>query len=98
MTFGTPYQQYRKSEVNGDGQLPLYAFLKEARGFTGFTGEKAEFMDGYLKENVDPDYASNDDIKWNFTKFLIDRDGTVVARFEPTVDMALVEDAVKDVL
>ena len=55
-------------------------------------------MDGYLKENVDPDYASNDDIKWNFTKFLIDRDGTVVARFEPTVDMALVEDAVKDVL
>ena len=98
MTFGTPYQQYRKSEVNGSDQLPLYAFLKEAKGFTGFTGEKADFMDGYLKENVDPDYASNDDIKWNFTKFLVDRDGNVVARFEPTVDMALVEDAVKGVL
>lgn len=96
--FGTPYEQYKKSEVNGDGQLPLYAFLKEQQGFEGFTGEKADFMDGYLKENVDPDYASNDDVKWNFTKFLVDRDGAVVARFEPTVDMALVEDAVKDVL
>lgn len=96
--FGTPYEQYKKSEVNGDGQLPLYAFLKEQQGFEGFTGEKADFMDGYLKENVDPDYASNDDVKWNFTKFLVDRDGAVVARLEPTVDMALVEDAVKDVL
>ena len=96
--FGTPYEQYKKSEVNGDGQLPLYAFLKEQQGFEGFTGEKADFMDGYLKENVDPNYADNDDIKWNFTKFLVSKDGDVVARFEPTVDMAVVEEAVKEQL
>ena len=33
-------------------------------------------------------------IKWNFTKFLIDRNGEVMARFEPTVDMKVVRDAV----
>ena len=38
------------------------------------------------------------DIKWNFTKFIIDRDGNVVARFEPTADMAEVEECVKALL
>ena len=40
----------------------------------------------------------NPDIRWNFTKFIIDREGNVVARFEPTVDMAKVEDFVKGLL
>lgn len=38
-----------------------------------------------------PDTKDNADIKWNFTKFLIDREGNVVERFEPTADMDLVE-------
>ena len=40
---------------------------------------------------ADPDYAKKPDIKWNFTKFIVDRNGNVVARFEPTADMAEVE-------
>ncbi len=47
---------------------------------------------------ADPDWASKPDIKWNFTKFVIDRDGNVVARFEPTADMAEVETCVKTLL
>ena len=46
----------------------------------------------------DPDYASNPDIKWNFTKFLVDRKGNVVARFEPVVTPEDLEDEIEDLL
>ncbi len=54
----------------------------------------------YLTKGVeaDPDWAKKPDIKWNFTKFIIDREGNVVARFEPTADMAEVEACVKALL
>ena len=48
--------------------------------------------------DADPEWAKKSDIKWNFTKFLIDRAGNVVARFEPTADMAKVEDCIKALL
>jgi len=47
---------------------------------------------------LQPDFMTSSDIKWNFTKFLIDRDGNVVERFEPTADMALVEERIKELL
>ena len=47
---------------------------------------------------ADPDWASKPDIKWNFTKFIIDREGSVVARFEPTADIAIVEECIKSLL
>ena len=46
----------------------------------------------------DPEYDKNPDIKWNFTKFLIDRQGNVVRRFEPTDPMSAVKDAVEELL
>ena len=46
----------------------------------------------------DPDYATNPDIKWNFTKFLIDRKGRVVARFEPTVTPEEIESSICELL
>ena len=42
-----------------------------------------------------PDYMESADIKWNFTKFLIDREGNVVERFEPTTDMDVVEEKIR---
>ena len=47
---------------------------------------------------ADPDWDKKSDIKWNFTKFIIDREGNVVARFEPTADMSAVEACVKSLL
>ena len=47
---------------------------------------------------TDPDWANKPDIKWNFTKFVIDRKGNVVARFEPTADIAEVEECIKTLL
>ena len=46
----------------------------------------------------DPEFASNPDIKWNFTKFLVDRKGNVVARFEPTASPADMESAIVELL
>ena len=46
----------------------------------------------------DPEYDKNPDIKWNFTKFLIDRQGNVVRRFEPTDSMELVKAAIEELL
>ena len=85
--YNTQFPQMKKSDVNGENELARYTWLKDQKGFEGFgEGETAEFMAGHLAK-IDPDYANNADIKWNFTKFVIDREGNVVARFEPTASM-----------
>lgn len=96
--YNTKFDQMKKSDVNGASALPLYAFLKEQKGFEGFgEGQMAQFMNAHLAK-IDSDFMNNSDIKWNFTKFVIDREGNVVARFEPTADMADVEACVKSLL
>jgi glutathione peroxidase len=45
-----------------------------------------------MMRKKNPDYAKSPDIKWNFTKFLISRDGQVVARYEPTAKMSSIEE------
>ena len=47
---------------------------------------------------ADPEFRTKSDIKWNFTKFLIDREGNVVKRFEPTHDMKQIEEEIKTLL
>ena len=54
-------------------------------------------MVGLLKK-IDKDYKNNPNIKWNFTKFVVDRSGNVVARFEPTADMKKVDECVASLL
>ena len=96
--YNTTFLQMKKSDVNGDNQLPLYKYLKEQQGFKGFgTGKMAEFMKQHLSK-IDPNYEKNSDINWNFTKFVIDKHGNVVARFEPTEDMDVVEKCIKSLL
>lgn len=45
-----------------------------------------------------PEVTAKPDIKWNFTKFIIDRNGEVVARFEPTADVKDIEECIKTLL
>ena len=90
--FNTTYDQFKKSDVNGEKELPLYTFLKSQKGFAGF--DKSNKLTPILEDmlgKADPDYAKKPDIKWNFTKFIVNRNGEVVARFEPTADMKDVE-------
>ena len=89
LKYNTQFPQYKKSDVNGENALPLYGYLKEQKGFEGFgKGPMALMMSQMLKKIP----KENPDIRWNFTKFLVDREGNVVARFEPTADMKKVEE------
>ena len=85
LNHGVTFPLMAKSDVNGENANEVFKWLYAEKPFAGWgESETGKFMDGMLSRN-DPDYASNPDIKWNFTKFLIDRNGKVVARFEPVV-------------
>jgi glutathione peroxidase len=94
--YHTDFPQFKKSDVNGANALPLYTWLKAKKGVTGtYKAGMAKIMEKlYNKVNTEP--RAKDDIQWNFTKFLINRKGEVVARFEPTDDMKIVEAAVAE--
>ncbi len=98
LKYNTKFEQMKKSDVNGENALPLFTFLKSEKGFEGFGfGPAAIAMSAMLKKQ-DKDYKKNPDIKWNFTKFIIDRDGNVAARFEPTNSMKDVDKCVAGLL
>ena len=97
MKYKTQFDQYKKSDVNGENALPVYAFLKAAQAFKGFKGISAPILNAVVKKN-DPDFKNNPDIKWNFTKFVVNRNGEVVARFEPTDSMKDLDKLVGELL
>ena len=96
--YNTMFPQMKKSDVNGEGQLPLYEYLKSQKGFEGFGKSPAALAMGVMLKKIDKDYKNNPDIKWNFTKFVVDREGNVVARFEPTADMKKVAEFVEGLI
>lgn len=91
--YNTTFPQMKKSEVNGDNELPLYTFLKSEKGFEGF-GKSVAAVGLSMALKKFNKGLKKDDIQWNFTKFIIDKQGNVVKRFEPTNDMKDVEDCV----
>jgi len=96
--YNTTFPQMEKSDVNGDNELPLYTYLKAQKGFEGFDEHPYKELLEKMFAQSDPDWDKKSDIKWNFTKFIVNRDGEVVARFEPTADMKVVEECVKALL
>ena len=96
--YNTKFPQMKKSDVNGENAIPLFKYLKNQKGFEGFgKSPKGLMMSGLLK-TIDKDYKKNPEIKWNFTKFIVDREGNVVARFEPTADMKKVDEFVASLI
>ncbi len=90
-----PYQLCKKVDVNGEHAHPLFTYLKNKVGFTGF--QKEHELSSVLEEMLykeDPEFSKSNDIKWNFTKFLISRNGEVIERFEPVDAMNTVENAI----
>ena len=96
--YQTRFPQMKKSDVNGKNELPLYTYLKSQKGFTGFGKHKLSSLLEDMMAKNDPDWDKKPDIKWNFTKFLVDKSGNVVERYEPTVDMNLVEEKIRSLL
>ncbi|RAP54486.1 MAG: glutathione peroxidase [Methanosphaera sp. rholeuAM130] len=97
--FLVEYPIFDKIDVNGENEDPLYTYLKEEKTFEGFDEEHE--LTPRIKEvvsSIDADYENNSDIKWNFTKFLVNRKGEVVERFEPTKDLNIVKEKIKELL
>ena len=92
INFDIQFPQFEKIEVNGANEAPLYTWLKAQKGFSGFdvNDQRGKFMDEMLRKQ-DADYDKKSDIKWNFTKFLVSRDGRVLKRYEPTDKMSDIE-------
>ncbi len=96
--YNTKFPQMKKSDVNGSSELPLYTYLKSQQGFKGFGEHKHKEILEKMMAEKDPNWQSSPDIKWNFTKFVVDRQGNVVARFEPTADIQEVEKCIKSLI
>jgi len=92
MNFNIKFPQFDKIDVNGANESPLFTYLKAQKGFGGFdlNDQRGKFMDEMLRKQ-DADYDKKSDIKWNFTKFLVSRDGRVVKRYEPIDKMTDVD-------
>lgn len=96
--YGITFPQFAKIDVNGENAAPIFKWLTENSTFEGFgNGPKALVMSGVLKK-IDKDYKNNSSVKWNFTKFLISRDGEMLGRFEPTMSMKDVKKAIEAAL
>ncbi|MCR4567474.1 MAG: glutathione peroxidase, partial [Pseudobutyrivibrio sp.] len=92
------FEQMKKADVNGETAIELFKYLKSQKGFTGFGKGPAALAMSVMLKKIDKDYKNNAEIKWNFTKFLIDRQGNVIERFEPTISMKEVEKAVASIM
>lgn len=95
--YDTTFPRFRKIDVNGENAAPLYTWLKQQRP----DGRKARgLMAMMLKLSTKANGKSNEmgDIKWNFTKFLIDRKGNVVERFEPAITPEKLESEIKNLI
>ena len=98
LKFGTEFPQFAKIDVNGENSEPLFAYLTAEKPFEGFgKGLKNTALNKFANMN-NKKFGDKAYIKWNFTKFLIDRTGRVIARFEPTADMKEVRKAVEELL
>ena len=99
LNYGTEFSRFKKIKVNGDDADPLFKFLKECKGFGGWDESHPLYpvLDKMLSEQ-DPNYKESADIKWNFTKFLTNKRGQVVARFEPTESLDNIAKQIEELL
>ena len=93
LKFGTEFPQLAKIDVNGETADPLFAYLATEKPFEGFgKGLKNAALNKFADMN-NKKFGDKAYIKWNFTKFLVNRKGEVIARFEPTANMKAVRAA-----
>lgn len=87
LNYGVSFELSQKLNVRGDDADPIFKLLVEKAPFEGYDTktEGGAKMQGFLSEKL-PHLLEGDEIKWNFTKFLVNREGKVIKRFESTID------------
>ncbi|MBQ2640287.1 MAG: glutathione peroxidase [Bacilli bacterium] len=97
LKYNTSFDQFTKVDVNGENELPLYTYLKEQIKEDTITGMKNK-MAMKAVEKISKTAVKDGDIKWNFTKFLVDKKGNVVGRYSPTYKPEDMEDKIKELI
>ncbi len=95
LNFGTKFPRFAKVDVNGNNAIPLFKWIKDIKA-NDIGNEETEKFEQYVSQFT-PDKKPND-IKWNFGKFLIGRDGEVVERFSPALSPELLVDDIEKLL
>ncbi|MFC4812240.1 glutathione peroxidase [Paenibacillus sp. GCM10023250] len=87
INYGVTFPLFAKSDVRDGNANPVFRYLTEQAPFRGFdTSEPSgKMLHAFLSEKL-PHWLGDDSIKWNFTKFLVDRNGNVVGRYESNVE------------
>ena len=92
--YDTKFEQFAKIDVNGDGEDPIYTYLKNEAPNEEIKGFKNKLIMKNIKK-ISNTCKNDNDIKWNFTKFLVDKNGKVVKRYDPTVNPKNIEEDIK---
>ena len=95
--YQTQFDQLAKIEVNGENEHPLYTYLKQQQPNEIIEGTKNKLAMKAI-EKISTTYKNKEDIKWNFTKFLVDKEGNVVKRYDPTFDPKNIEKDIKEII
>lgn len=95
VNYGTTFRIFGKLDVNGEGTHELYKFIKNEAP----KAEEDDESEGlYNKLSGLGFTTSGDDIKWNFTKFIVDKEGNVIGRFAPTFEPEKLSEIIEDLL
>jgi Glutathione peroxidase len=99
LNYGVTFPLFEKIDVRGADAHPIFKYLIKEAPFKGFdmSNPSAKLLYGFIQEKL-PEYLVGDSVKWNFTKFLIDKEGNVVNRFESPVDPLDIVPSIKKLL
>ncbi|MBR4553684.1 MAG: glutathione peroxidase [Bacteroidaceae bacterium] len=97
LNYGVTFQIMKKIDVNGPEANPIFEYLKAQAPTEEYSGLKAKGA-AMLFKTISKSVEKESDIKWNFTKFLITRDGTVIKRYAPTTKPEKIEADIQELL
>ena len=97
LKYNTSFDQFTKADVNGENEIPLYTYLKKQIKEDKIDGLKNK-MAMKAVEKISKTTKKDGDIKWNFTKFLVDKEGKVIERYSPTYKPEDMEEDIKKII
>ena len=95
LKYNTTFETFAKIDVNGENASELYKFLKKE---APKAAEDSESEGLYTLLSEKGFNTTGDDIKWNFTKFLVNKDGKIVSRFAPTYAPEKIKEAIENLI
>ncbi|MBQ4462194.1 MAG: glutathione peroxidase [Bacteroidaceae bacterium] len=97
INYGVTFQIMKKIDVNGSSADPIFEYLKEQAPTEAYNGLKAKAAKALFK-TISNSVEKDSDIKWNFTKFLISKDGNTIKRYSPTTEPEKIESDIETML